>query len=222
MWDPKTGLFIDQATGKTITASSSATSSRGGDTGGSSISIADGMILSADNPNPAASLQSYSSVLPPSESLNVQDFLESCGRNKSDKMTLVTTKCDYNVNVMTCQQLSAAQLLPSGSVSFSPTAASGNFTAPLGCGYSPVLLGYDGSYFYFSAQRTPVLAVIARDAGSKAFFFGTGAMQVRGSRRGSINGQPSVLVHDSNRHSIGHQPLPAFVQHGQPHRHKSH
>eukprot|EP00775_Hariotina_reticulata_P008484 gene8484-8666_t len=92
-------------------------------------------------------------------------------------MTLVTTKCDYNVNVMTCQQLSEAQLLPSGSVSFSPTAASGNFTAPLGCGYSPVLLGYDGSHFYFSAQRTPVLAVIARDAGSKAFFFGTGAMQ---------------------------------------------
>jgi len=143
------------------------------------------MTLSADNPNPAASLQPYSSVLPPAELLNVQEFLDTCGRNKTDKMTMVTTKCDYSSSVLTCQQHSATGLLPSSTVSFSPSAVSGNFTAPLGCGYSPVLLGYDGSYFSFSAQRTPVLAVIARDTGTKTFFFGSGAMQVRGSECGS-------------------------------------
>jgi hypothetical protein len=144
-------------------------------------SVSDGSNQQRMPPATAAAAAAAAAAVP----FNAQQFLTTCGRRVTDGLTQVTTACSYsNSSTVNCQQLAAQNLLPSNIQSFTPPSLSGNFTSPVGCGNSNVMLSVTSGDMLFHAPSVPVLAVIAREGGSsKTFLLGSGVSQVRHTNR---------------------------------------
>jgi hypothetical protein len=121
-------------------------------------------------------------------STDAQRFLSTCGRRVTDGLTQVTTACGYsNSSTVTCQQLAAQNLIPNNIQSFTPPSLSGNFSSPVGCGNSHVMLSVTSGDMSFQSPSVPVLAVVAREgSSSKTFLLGSGVSKVRASNRQNL------------------------------------
>jgi hypothetical protein len=116
---------------------------------------------------------------------DAQQFLTTCGRRVTDGLTQVTTACSYsNSSTVNCQHLAVQNLVPSNIQSFTPPSLTGNFTSPVGCGNSNVMLSVTTGDMLFHTPSVPVLAVIAREGrSSKTFLLGSGVAKVRQTDR---------------------------------------
>lgn len=108
------------------------------------------------------------------------EFFKNCGKNTSDLLTMMTTKCDIFKDIVNCQQLAEMGYLPQGVQSFVPGGnLNGGYQVPNGCSAGNLGIEYDGLKMVFNSPQIPILAVIAKDIPlSKVYYFGSGVTQV--------------------------------------------
>lgn len=109
-----------------------------------------------------------------------QQSKAACKQNPDEPLSKAITNClDWQQQQVGCALLEAQGYLAGGVQSLLPDALTGKFSVPDTCGTTEVSLALkQQKQLEFDAGGRSVLAVIAKGAGSSAFFFGRGTAKV--------------------------------------------
>jgi hypothetical protein len=103
----------------------------------------------------------------------------ACQQNPDEPLSQAITSClHWQQQQVGCALLEAQGYLAGGVQSLLPDALSGTFPVPDSCGSTDVSLVLKQQQLRFDAGGRSVLAVIAKGAGSSAFFFSRGTSKV--------------------------------------------